>query len=114
MYTLPPPMWRVIRATAMFQLSGPSDRIGNSRSATTVPATTAADPSRKAISSAPVERRPAAAGRCPGAASLSGGGPTARRGPPAAAPATASCERARARDGFWGPSAPSVTPVSRC
>ena len=33
-----------------------------------MPATTAADPSRKAISSAPVERRPAAAGRQPGAA----------------------------------------------
>jgi len=35
-------MWRVIRATAMFQLSGPSDRIGTSRNATTVPIAVAA------------------------------------------------------------------------
>ena len=63
-----------------------------------MPATTAADPSRKAISSAPVKRHPAAAGRCPGAASRSGGGPTARRGPPAAAPATRRRPPASARE----------------
>uniref|UniRef100_A0A0A9DYC3 Uncharacterized protein n=1 Tax=Arundo donax TaxID=35708 RepID=A0A0A9DYC3_ARUDO len=34
-------MWRLMRAAAIFQLSCPSDRIGTSRNATTVPITVA-------------------------------------------------------------------------